>query len=159
MEWILVYFPSAMKLSWISGLYRHFYILLMIQFSSVHLLSCVGLFATPRPAACQASMSIANSWRLLKLMFFKSVMPPNHIILCRPLFLLPLFFPSIRVFSNELVLYIRWRKYWSSASASEYLALISFRIDWFDFLAVQGTLKSLLQHHSSKTSTFRHSVF
>ena len=101
----------------------------------------------------QASLSITNSQRLLKLMSIKSVMPSNHLILCRPLLLLPSIFPSIRAFSNESVLHIRWPKYWSfsfSISASnEYSGLISFRIDWFDFHAVQGTLRSLLQHHSS----------
>ena len=119
--------------------------------------------ATPWTAACQASLSISNSRSLLKLTPVESVMPPNHLILCHPLFLLPSIFPSIRVFSNELVLCIRWPKYCSfSCSISfsdEYSGLISFRIDWFDHLEVQGTLKSLLQHHSSKASILQHSAF
>ena len=125
-------------------------------FSSVQLLSHARLFATPWTAAYQASLSITNSQSLLKLMSIKSVMPSNHLILCHPLLLLPSIFPSIRVFSNESVLHIRWPKYWSFSfsinPSSEYSGLISFRIDWFDLLAVQGTLKSLLQHHSSKAS-------
>ena len=125
------------------------------QFSSI---AQYQLFATPQTAAHQASLSITNSWSLLKLMTIDSVMPSNHLILCRPLLLLPSIFPSIRVFSNESVLYIRWPKYWSfsfSVSPSnEYSGLIFFRIDWFD-LAVHGTLKSLLQHHSSKASILR----
>ena len=111
-------------------------------------------FATPWTAAHQASLSITNSWSFLKLMSINSVMPSNHLILCCPLFLLPSIFPSIGVFSSESVLRIRWPKYWSfSVSISpsnEYSGLISFRMDWFELLAVQGTLKSLLQHHSSK---------
>ena len=130
---------------------------------SVQSLSCVQLFATPWTAACQASLSITNSQRLLKLMSFESVMPSSHLILCRPLLLLPSIFPSIRVFFNESVLCIRWPKYWSfsfNISLSiEYSGLISFTIDWLDLLAVQGTLKSLLQHHSSKTSILRCSAF
>ena len=122
---------------------------------SVQSLSRVWLFATPWTAARQASLFITNSWSLLKLMSFESVMPTNHLILCRPL-LPPSIFRSIRVFSNESVLLIRWLKYWSlsfSISLSnEYSRLISFRIDWLDLLAVQGTLKSLVQHHSSKAS-------
>ena len=120
-------------------------------FKSVQSLSHVQFFAT---AARQASLFITNSWSLLKLMSIESVMPSNHIILCHPLLLPPSIFPSIRVFSNELVLCIRWPKYWSfSISLSnEYSGLISFRIDWFDLFAVQGTLKSLLQHHSSCTN-------
>ena len=121
-------------------------------FSSVQLLSCV-LFVTPWTAARQASMSITNSWSLLKLMSIESVMPSKHLILHLPL-LLPSIFPSIRVFSNEPVLCIRWLKYWSFkfsiSPSNEYSGLISFRMDWLDLLAVQGTLKSLLQHHSSK---------
>ena len=126
-------------------------------------LSCVRLFATPWTAAHQASLSIANPWSLLKLMPIKLVMPSNHLILCHPLLLLPSIFPSIRVFSNESVLCIRWPKYWSfslSISPSNaYLGWISLRMDWFDLLAVQGTLKSLLQHHSSKASILWHSAF
>src|SRR5574337_1117672 len=108
-------------------------------------------------AADQDSLSITNSWSLLKLMSIESVMPSNHLILCHPLFLLPSIFPSIKVFSSESVLCIRWPKYWSFnfniSPSNEYSRLISFRIDWFDLLAVQGTLKSLLQHHSSKASS------
>ena len=122
--------------------------------SSVQLLSCVWLFATPWITACQASLSITNTWSLLKLMSIESVMPPNHLILCRPLLLLPSIFPSIRVFSNVSVLHMRWPKYWSFnfsiSPSNEHPGLISFRMDWLDLLAVQGTLKSLLQHHSSK---------
>ena len=118
---------------------------------------------TPRTAACLASPSITNSQNLLKLMSIKSVMPSNHLILCRPLLLPPSIFPSIRVFSNESVLHIRWPKYWSfsfSISPSKgYSGLISFRVDWFDLLGVQGTHKSLLQHHNSKASILRCSAF
>ena len=128
-----------------------------IQFSSVQSLSHVRLFATPWTAACQGSQSITNSWSLLKLISIESVMPSNHFILCHPLFLLPSIFLSIRVFPKESVLHIRWTKYWSFSCSispsSEYPGLISFRMDWLDLLAVQGTLKSLLQHHSSKAST------
>ena len=120
----------------------------------VQSLSRVLLFATPWPAAHQASLSITNSWSLLKLMSIESVMPSNHLILCRPLLLPPSIFPSIRVFSNELALHIRWPKYWSFSfcisHSSEYSGLIFFRMDGSDLLAVQETLKSLLQHHSSK---------
>ena len=133
-----------------------------VQFSSVQLLSRVRLFATPSITACQAFLSITNSRSLLKLMF-KVVMPSNHLILCRPLLLPPSTFPSIKVFSNESVLPIRWPKYWSFSfsirPSNEYLGLISFRMDWLDLLAVQGTLKSLLQHHSSKASILRRSAF
>ena len=126
------------------------------QFSSVQFLSHVRLFVTPWTAARQASLSITNSQSLLKLTSIKSVMPSNHHILCCPLFLLPSVFPSIRVFSNESALPIKWPKYWSFSfsisPSSEYSGLISFRMDWLDPLAVQGTLKSLLQHHSSKAS-------
>ena len=122
--------------------------------SSIQSLSCDQLFATPWTAARQASLSNTNSWSLLKLMSIKLVMPSKHIILCCPLLLLPSVFPSIRVFSNESALCIRWPKYWSFcfiiSPSNEYSALISFRTDWFDLLAVQGTLKSLLQHHCSK---------
>ena len=120
-------------------------------------------FATPWTAACQASLSITNSWRLPKLMSIELVMPSNHLILCRPLLLLPSIFPSISVFSNESALYIRWPKYWSFSfnisPSSEHPGLISFRMDWLDLLAVQGTVKSLLQHHSSKASILRPSAF
>ena len=121
--------------------------------SSVEFLSHVRLFVTPLAAACQSSLSINNSRSSLKLMSIESVMPSKHLILCHPLLLLPSIFPSIRVFSNESTLHIKWPKYWSFSfsisTANEYLGLISFRIDWFDHLAVQGTLKSLLQHYSS----------
>ena len=133
------------------------------QFSSVQSLSHVPLFATLWTAACQASLSNTNSQNLLKLMFIESVMPSNHLILCRPLLLLPPIFPSINVFSNESVLHIRWPKYWSFnfsiSPSNEYSGLISFRMDWLDLLAVQGTLKSLFQHHSSKASILQHSAF
>ena len=125
-------------------------------FSSVRLLSRVWLFATPWTTARQASLSIANSWSLLKLMSIESVMLSNHLILCCPLLLLPSIFPSIRVFSNESALLIRWPKYWSYSfsisPSNEYSGLISFRMDWLNLLAVQETLKRLLQHHSSKAS-------
>ena len=133
------------------------------MFSSVQSLSHVQLLETPWMAACQASLSITNSRSLLKLMAIESVMPSNHLILCHLLLLLPSISPSNRVFSNESVLRIRWPKYWSfsfSISPSNgQSGLISFRIDWFDFFAVQGTLKSLLQHHSSKASILRLSAF
>ena len=133
------------------------------QFISVQSLSCVQLFATPWTAARQASLSISNSWSLIKFMSIELVMPSNHLVLCCPLLLLPSIFHSIRVFANELALCIRWPKYWSfsfSISPSkEYSGLIAFKIDWLDFLAVQGTLKSLLQHHSSKASVLWCSAF
>ena len=121
---------------------------------SAQLLSCVRLFAKPWTAAYQASLSITNTWSLLRFMSVKLVMPSNHLILCHPL-LLPSVFLSVRVFSNESVLHIRWPKYWSFSisPSSEYSGLNSFRIDWFDLLGVQGTLKSLL-HHNSKDSFF-----
>ena len=134
--------------------------LLCIQFSSVQLLSCVWLFATPWITARQASLSIINSWSLLRLMSIESVMPSSHLILCHPLLLLPPIPPSIRVFSNESTLHMRWPKYWSFSfnisPSNEHPGLISFRMDWLDLLAVQGTLKSLIQHHSSKASILRH---
>ena len=131
---------------------------------AVQLLSRVWLFMTPCfPVAHQASLSFTISRSLLKLMSIKLVMPSNHLILCCPLLFLPSIFPSIKVFSNESALYIRWLKYWSfsfSISPSkEYLGLISFRIDWFDLLSVQDTLKSFLQHHSSKASVLWHPAF
>ena len=128
---------------------------------SVQLLSRVQLFATPWTAAQQASLSVTNSQSLLKLMSIESVMPSNYLVLCHPLFLPPSIFPSIRVFSNESALCIRWPKYWSFSisPSNEYSGLISFRMDWLDLLAVQGTLKSLLQHHSSKASITLHSAF
>ena len=134
----------------------------MKKFSSVQSLSCIRLFATPWTAACQASLSITKSHSLLKLISTESVMQSNHLILCRPL-LLPSIFPSIRVFSSESALRIKWPKYWSFSfgisPSSEYSGLISFSIDWFDLLAVQGTLKSLLQHRNSKASVLRCSAF
>ena len=136
---------------------------LYFQFSAVQLLSSVLLFATPWTAAHQASPSITNSWSLLKLMSIMSVMPSNHLFLCRPLLLPPSIFPSIRIFSNQSVLRIRWPKYWSfSFSISpfkECSGLISFRMGWLELLVVQGTLKSLLRHHSSKASILWCSAF
>ena len=124
---------------------------------TVQLLSRVRLFAIPRTTARQASLSITNSQSLLKLMFIESVMPSNHLILCRPLLLLPSIFPSIRVFSNESALHIKWPKYWSFSfnisPSNEHPGLISFKMNWLDVLAVQGTLKSLLQHHSSSITS------
>ena len=131
--------------------------------SSVQSLSRVQLFATPRNAAHQASLSIPNSWSSPKPMPIESGMPSNHLILCRPLLLLSSTFPIIRVFSNKSALCIRWPKYWSFSfnisPSNEHPGLISFRMHWLDLLAVQGTLKSLLQHHSSKASILQHSAF
>ena len=131
------------------------------NFCSVQSLSHVLLFTSPWTAACQASLSITNSWSLLKLMSIESVVPSNHLILCRHLLLLPSIFPSIRVFSSDLVLHIRWPNYWnfSISPSNEYSGLISVRIDWLDLLTVQGTLKSILEHHSSKVSILQHSAF
>ena len=133
------------------------------HFSSVHSLSHVQLFATPCTAARQASLCITNSQSLLRLMSIESVMPSNHLILCRPLLLPPSIFPSIRVFSNESALRIRWPKYWSFSfdisPSSEHSGLTSFRMNWLDLLAVQGTLKSLLQHQSSNASILWRSAF
>ena len=130
---------------------------------SVQSLSCVQLFVTPWTAARQASLSITNSWSLPKPMSIQSVMPSNHVILCRPLLLLSPIPSSIRVFSNESTLRMRWPKYWSFSfsiiPSNEIPGLISFRMDWLDLLAVERTLKSLLQHHSSKASILRHSAF
>ena len=130
-----------------------------VQFSC----SIVSDSLTPWTAAGQASLSITNSWSLLKLMSIESVMPSNHLILCHPLLLPPSILPSIRVFSNESALHIRWPEYWSFSfnisPSNEHPGLISFKMDWLDLLAVQGTLKSLLQHHSSKASIFWHSAF
>ena len=124
---------------------------------------CVQLFVTTWTAACQVSLSTTNSRSFLKLKSIESVMPSNHLILCRPLLLLSLIFPTIRVFSNESVLHIRWPNYWSFSfsisPSNEYSGLISFRMDWLDLLAVRGTLKSLLQHHSSKASILQCSAF
>ena len=129
---------------------------MILLICSVQLFSCIQLFATPWTAACQASLSITNSQSLLKLMSIESVVPSNHLIFCHPLPLPPSIFPSMRVFSNESVLHIRWPKYqsfsFSISPSNVYLGLVSFRMDWLDLLAVQGTLKSLLQHHSLKAS-------
>ena len=134
-----------------------------MEFSSVQSLSLIRLFVTLWTAAHQPSLSITNSRSLLKLMSIESVMPSNHLILCHPLLLPPSIFPSIRVFSNESVFHMRWPKYWSFSfsisPSNEYTGLISFRMDWLDLLAVQGTLKSLLQHHSSKASILQCSIF
>ena len=131
-----------------------------VQFSSV---TCIRIFSTPWTASHQASLSITNSQSLVKLRSIELVMPSNHLIFCRPLLLPPLIFLSIRVFYNESVLHIRWPKCWSfnfSISLSnEYSGLISFKMDWLDLIAIQRTLKSLLQHHSSKASILRHSAF
>ena len=143
------------------------YLLLLLfspfQFSSVQSLSRVQLFATPWAEPRQASLSITNSRSLLKLMSIELVMPFSHLILCRPLFLLLSIFPSIRVFSNESVLHIRWPKYWSFSfsisPSNKYTGLISFRIDWLNLLASQGSLKSLIQYNSSKASVLQHSAF
>ena len=135
----------------------------MSQFSSVQFCGLVQLFATSWTAAHEASLSIINCWSLLKLMSIEPVMPSNHLIFCHPLLLLPSIFPIIRVFSNESVLQIGWPKRWSFSfsiiPSDEYSGLISFRMDWLDLLEVQGALKSLLQHHSSKTSILWHSAF
>ena len=132
-------------------------------FSSVQSLSRVWLFVTPWTTAHQASLSITKSQSLIKLRSIESVMPPNHLIIWHSILLLPSIFPSIRVFSNESALCIRWPKYWSFSfnisPSNEHPGLISFRMDWLAFLAVQGTLKSLLQHHSSKASILRRSAF
>ena len=128
------------------------------NFSSVQLLSCVRILATPWTAAHQASLSVTNSRSPPKPMSIESMMPSNHLMLCRPLLLLPSIFPSMKVFSNESALRFRWPKYWSFSfnisPSKEHPGLISFRKDWLDLLAVQGTLKSLLQHHSSKAKFF-----
>ena len=135
----------------------------MFYISSVQSISCVRFFVTPWTVAHQASLSFTISQSLLKLMSIELMMPSNRLILCYPLLLLTSIFPSIRVFSSESALCIRWPKYWSFSfsisSSNEYSGLISFRIDWFDFLAVQRTLKSLLQHHSSRASILWHSEF
>ena len=139
--WVLILYPATLLYS-------------LIQFSSVQLLSRVRLFGTPCIAACQAFLSITDSQSSLKLMSIELVMPSSHLILCYPLLLLPPIPPSIRVFSNESTFHMRWPKYWSFSfsiiPSKEHPGLISFRMDWLDLLAVQGTCKSLLQHHSSK---------
>ena len=142
---------------------EHTCLLLYIEVSSIQWLSRVRLFATPWTTARQASLSITNSQSLPKPMSIESVMASNHLIFCQPLLLLPSIFPSIRVFSNESALHIRWPKDWSLSfsisPSNEYSGLISFRMDWLDVLAVQGSLKSLLQHHSSKASILQCSAF
>ena len=134
-----------------------------LLFNSVQSVSCDWFFVIPWTAACQVSLSIINSCSLLRLMSTESVKLSSNLILCHPLLLLPSIFPSIRLFSNESVLCIKWPKYWSFnfsiSPSNEYSGLISFRIDWLDLLAVQGTLNSLLQHHSSKASILQHSAF
>ena len=141
---------------------NHFF-LPSVQFSSFQSLSHVRLFVTPWTVACQASLFITNSWSLLRIMSIESVMPSNHLILCHPLLLPPSIFPSIRVFSSESALRIRWSEYWSFSfnisPSNEHAGPISFRMHWLDLLAVQGTLKSLLQHHSSKASFLQCSAF
>ena len=136
---------------------------LCVAFSSVQSLSCVQLSETLQTAARQASLSITKSWSLLKLMSIESVTPSNHLILCYPFLLLLSIFPSIRVFSTELALHIKWPKYWSFSfsisPSNDYSRLISFRIDWFGLCAVQRTLKSVLQHHSSEALTLQCSAF
>ena len=135
----------------------------LFTFSSIQFSHSVVIFATPWITACQASLSITNSWSLPKPISTESIMPFNHLILCHPLLLLPPIFPSIRVFSNESVFHIRWPKYWSFSfsiiPSKEIPWLISFRMGWLDLLVVQGSLKSFLQHHSSKASIFRRSAF
>ena len=152
---LIISLNKTSALSWREQIQKLFWVFLN-QFSSVKSLSCVQLFVTPWTTACQASLSITNSWSSLKLMSIESVMPFSHLILCRPLLLLPPIPPSIRVFSNESTLQIRWSKYWSFSfsiiPSKEHPGLISFRMNWLDLLSVQGTLKSLLQHHSSKAS-------
>ena len=142
---------------------RIFYVKFSTYISSIQSVSHIQLFVTPWTAARQASLSFISSWSLLKLMSFELVMPTNHLILCRPLLLPPSIFPSIRVFSNESVLHIRWPKYWSFSfsisPSNEYSGIISFRMDWLDLLAAQGTLKSLLQHHSLRPSILWQTAF
>ena len=169
-EWInenqiWFFFQDGMSLNFIQNLEAQLIILSLVsvQFSSVQSLSSVRLFATPWITARQASLSITNSRSSPRLTSIKSVMPSSHLILCRPLLLLTPIPPSIRVFSNESTLRMRWPKYWSFSfsiiTSIEIPGLISFRMDWLDLLAVQGTLKSLLQHHSSKASILRGSTF
>ena len=160
------YFPGLLQSALGSEANLVMYPLLFLfpcLFSSVQSLSHVQLFATPWTAACQASMSITNFQSSSKLMSIESVIPSSHLILCPHLLLLSPIPPSIRVFSNESTLCIRWPKYWSFSfsisPSNEHPGLISFRMDWLELFAVQGTLKSLLQHHSSKASKFQHSAF
>ena len=149
----LWYWGKLLRVPWTE---RRFNQLIQKEISSVQSRGCFWLFATPWAIACQASLSTTNSQNLLKLMSIEFMMPSNHLNFCHPLLLLLSIFPSIRVFSNESVLHIRWPKYWSFSfnirPCNEHPGLISFRVDWLYLLAVQGTLKSLLQHHSSKAS-------
>ena len=153
---------QARVLEWVAIAFSHCNNQRQVIIAIVQSLSLVRLFVTPWTEACQASLPITLSQRLLKLMAIESMMPSNHFMLCRPL-LLPSIFPSIRVFSNELTLLIRWPKYWSFSfsisPSNEYSGLISFGMDWLDLLAVQGTLKSFLQYHNSKASILQCSVF
>ena len=155
-SWLYDDFAPLISLLW-------FLLYIFCCLSAVQSLNRVQFFATPWTAACEASLFFTISQSLFKLISIESVMPSNHLILFRPLLLLPSIFPNIRVFSNESTLHIRWPKYWSFSfsisSSNEYSVLIVFRIDWFDILAVQVTLKSLLQHHSSKASILQHSTF
>ena len=150
------------SMSFIPTFFSNF-ISLDIPISWAQSFSHVWLFMTQWTRACQASLSITNFWSLHKLISIESVLPSNHLILCHPLLLLPSIFPSIRVFANESVLHMRWPNYWSFSfnisPSNEHSGLISFRMDWLDLLAVQGTLKSLLQHHISKASIPWHSAF
>ena len=142
------------------AIYKHY--LLLTMYHSFQSLIHVQLFATPWTAARQASLSMTNSWSLLKLTSIELVMPSNHLILCHPLLLLPSVFPSIKVFSNESIFHIRWPNWsfsFNISPSNEHPGQISFRMDWLDLFAVQGTLKSLLQHHSSKASVLQHSAF
>ena len=165
LEWIPMPFTrvSSQTRNWILFSYIAGRFFPIWATSSVQSLNHVRLFVTPWIAASQASPSITNSWSLFKLMSIELVMPSNHLILCCPLLLLPTISPRIRVFSNESALLIRWPKYWSFSfsisPSNEHPGLISFRMDWLDLLAVQGTLKSLLQHHSSKASILQRSAF
>ena len=160
--WIIFHYVYIYRIYKLIYIYIYIYIY-SVQFSSVQSLSRIRLFATPWIAARQASLSITNSWSSLRLTTIELVMPSSHLILCRPLLLLPPIPPSIRVFSNESTLHMRWPKYWSFSfsiiPSKEHPGLISFRMDWLDILAVQGTLKSLLQHHSSKASILQCSAF
>ena len=150
------YLVTSLFSNFLNYFYKYFSYKQVVQFSSLQALSRVRLFATPWTATGQASLSITNSWSSPKPMSIESVMPSSHLIHCCPLLLPPSIFSSIRVFSNESALCIMWPKYWSFSfnisPSNEHSGLISFRMDWLDLLAVQGTLKSLLQHHSSKAS-------
>ena len=155
--------PFPQRPEWNASAFHQSPAVLFTKFNSVQSLSCVQLFVTPWTAARQVSLFFTISQNLVKLTCIELVMPSNHLVLCHPLLLLPSLFPRLRVFSNELTLCIRWPKYWSFSfsisHSNEYSGLISFRIDWFDLFVVQGTLKSLLQHHSSKASVLRCSAF